>query len=171
MEEGERSRASSGAARETTDLAPRRRLLRLIHDEPGITSRHAASRLGMPLTLLHYHAARLAATQEILRIRAGRHIRLFPMEWTYHVLAEDLALIQEETALRIVRTICESPGLRIADLIERTGYSQRVVYFHVKRLRDAGLVLAASGQHLGLRPDPRLFTLLLALSGQDDELP
>lgn len=159
----ERSDARHGAARSRSPSPSpglRERILGIVSANPALTTAELTRRLLVPAPLVHYHASRLEAQGMLVRRRYGRHVRLFPADWSWDSVDEDMAIVQEPSALKIARLIVEHPGIGLPEVVERSGESARVVYLHVKRFRDAGLVAAPGARHLGLLASPRLYELV-----------
>ena len=139
----------------------RRRILDLVEARPGSPVTDLARRLSIHPVTLHYHLRRLEESDLVRSQLAGRRRVVFPVSAYVDENAEDRALLLEPTARRIALAILHRPNITITDLVEELHETPRVVYYHVKRLRDAGLVVGASATHYrGLEAAPRLALLL-----------
>lgn len=140
-------------------------ILRLVYERPGISVTDLASRLSMTWGQLNYHLLRLAAAGLLHTVKAGRHRLVFPERESVET-PEDRAIVLEKTARALALLIVGNPHVSVTDLVRMSGESPRVVYYHVKKLLDAGLVSSASGiHHRGLTASPRLVHLLGELGG------
>jgi DNA-binding transcriptional ArsR family regulator len=73
------------------------------------------------------------------------------------------AMLAGPTTRRVAEGVLARPGIGIEELLETLGESPRAVYYHVKRLVDAGLVLRDPRvRYASLSPGPLLQALLVA---------
>jgi predicted transcriptional regulator len=117
----------------------------------------------MSLALLHYHLTRLEFADLIVRHKLGRQVRYFPAGVAVDPADDDLALLQTPAARRIAGILVEHPGIGLAALVETSGLTPRVVYHHLKRFKDAGLLVTASRKYAGLEASWRLQLLVAIL--------
>lgn len=136
-------------------------LLRLIMTTPGISLREASRKLEVNWATVKYHAMRLETAGLIESRTVGRHRICYPTGATDDEMVEARGILSEATARRIAAFIIEHPGTRISEVIQGTGESQRVVYYHLKRLVDSGLVsLGERGRYCGLLPTSKLYAAI-----------
>ena len=142
----------------------RMRILRLVHERPGICVTDLAASLSMTWGQLHYHLGRLAEAGLLHTVKAGRH-RLVFLDPEALEAAEAQAIVLGRTARALALLIVDNPHVTVTDLVRISGETPRVVYYHVKKMLDAGLVTSSSGAHRrGLAADARLLQFL-GLSG------
>lgn len=138
----------------------RLRILQIVYERPGISVTELAGCLAMSWGQLSYHLARLERAELLHTVKAGRHRLVFPEREPLET-PEDRALVLERTARALALLIVDNPQLTVTDLVRLSGETPRVVYYHVKRLLDAGLVTSSSGtHHRGLVASARLAHLL-----------
>ena len=136
-------------------------LLRLVLASPGISLRDASRRLQMNWASVKYHAMRLESAGLIHSRTVGRHRICYPSNGTDDEIVEARGILSEGTARRIAAFIVEHPGTRISDVIRGTGESQRVVYYHLKRLVEAGLVsMGERARYRGLIATPKMYAAI-----------
>ena len=136
-------------------------LLRLILARPGISLREASRQLQMNWATVTYHAMRLESAGLIQSRTVGRHRICYPMGNADEGLVEARGILSEATARRIAAFIVEHPGTRISEVIRGTGESQRVVYYHLKRLVDAGLLsMSERGRYRGLVATSKMYAAI-----------
>jgi len=139
----------------------RRRVLELIEARPGISIREIARRLETTWPNAKYHASRLQASGQINTRVLGRHRVCFPTSIADSMVVEARALLAEPTARRVAVFVTHHPGGGVQDVVRGTQLSQRVVYYHLKRLLEAGLVEHSNeSRYGGLRPSATLFHAL-----------
>lgn len=139
----------------------RREIVQLVHDRPGISMRELSSRLGLDWSSLHYHVQRLLAAEILATTLAGRRRLVYPAALAGHEDPAERAALSEATARRIASAIAARPGTSAVELVEDLRESQRVVYHHLKKLVDLGLVTTPSpASRRGLVATPRLLALL-----------
>lgn len=138
----------------------RMRILQIVHERPGISVTDLSHRLQMTWGQLNYHLGRLEQVGLLHTVKAGRHRMVFPDRQSDEA-PEDRALLLERTARALALLILENPRVSVTDLVRMSNESPRVVYYHVKKLLDAGLVTSSSGvHHRGLSATPRLAQIL-----------
>lgn len=138
----------------------RMRILQIVFERPGVSVTELAARLSMTWGQLNYHLGRLEQAELVHMVKAGRHKLVFPDRQPDET-PEDRAIVLERTARALALLIVENPRLSVTDLVRMSGETPRVVYYHVKRLLDSGLVASASGtHHRGLVATSRLVHLL-----------
>ena len=140
------------------DAPVRRQILDLVARQPGLPVGELQALLGVGWGTLHHHLRKLEDADLIHTSLVGRR-RLV------HLGRDDphagLAILRGRTARRIAETIASHPAISITDVARLTGGSPRAVYYHVKRLVEAGLV-ATEGQtrYARLAPTPLLPPML-----------
>ena len=143
----------------------RLRILQIVYERPGVSVTELAQRLEMTWGQLNYHLTRLASAGLLHTVKAGRHRLVFPEKEPAET-PEDRALLLERTARALALLIVDNPQVTVTDLVRLSGETPRVVYYHVKRLLDAGLVTSSSGiHHRGLAASARLVHLLGGVGG------
>ena len=140
----------------------REEILRLVREKPGISMSALTDAAQVHWGTIQFHVLRLEHQGLVRTLRVGRRRLVFPEEVLTGGLGEEDAMLQEETCRRVASTILLHPGRGVGDLVDLTDLTPRTVYYHVKRLRDAGLVQTSQpGLYRGLTPAPRLYALLL----------
>lgn len=123
--------------------ANRRLLYDLIRGNPGQKPRDLQRATGLARVVVQHHLRMLAAHQLVIARSAGRARAYFPPEGLPS--AGELAaieLLRDPTRRRIADALREASGaLTQAELVERTGLSQRLVSYHLARLEERGLVV------------------------------
>lgn len=133
-----------------TILTPEReRLVAIIRERPWITVSDLMTASGLGWGTIDYHLGILTSASIVRRIRKGRRCFLV---LSSAQLADDSAMhsaLKPKTGREIALAILETPGATIDELVKRLDMSPRVVYYHVSRLVQAGLVLKESETRLG----------------------
>lgn len=153
---------STPVAARPADAASPRRLLDVVRATPGLTMGELARRVDLGLGTVSYHVQRLQRAGLVQSVASGRRRLVFP---THMVPAgkepQARALLLGRTCNGIARAVLAQPGCSIAELARVTGAHRRTVYYHVRALRDAGLVRTVSiRRYRGLAAAPRLADLL-----------
>lgn len=143
----------------------RNEVRRAIHDavvaRPGMGMRDLAAKVGLDWSSVHYHVQHLVAAGLLVTFPAGRRRLVYPASAVDGDDPAQRAAVLEATTRRIAAAIAASPGTSATELVEDLKESPRVVYHHVRRLLDHGLVTApSSASRRGLQPTPRLLALL-----------
>lgn len=149
----------------------RQQIVRIVHEQPGIPLGVLLQRVPVGWGTLYHHIHKLSSAGLIQARTAGRRRLLYPPGEDPLAAAGD-SIIRGATARRIAKAILDAPDSSIPQLAERLGESHRVVYYHVKRLLEAGLVTSTSRtRHKDLVASPRLAKLLSAPWNADDAAP
>lgn len=162
----------SGRARGDVHVATRERILALARASPGLPATEIMKRLGLVGSTIHYHLERMEAAGLVRTMRAGRRRLVYAADETPAAPdAQALSLLRGRTACRIARAILDNPGGSIVDLVETLDESPRAVYYHLKQLREAGLIRSdAERRYRGLTACDGLDALLRRI-GQEGHAP
>jgi len=140
----------------------RRKIYEAIVTRPGISIRDLARRVGTTWPNAKYHVIRLETAKLVETRTVGRLRVTFASGEAYEGLVEARAMLAEPTARRIAIYVVEHPGESLAQIMKGTGGSQRVIYYHLKRLIDAGLVEHSNAaRYRGIEPTPLLLRALV----------
>ena len=132
-------------------------MYRLVLSKPGISLQELSRRLDTTWGSAKYHSVRLEAAGLIGTRVVGRHRVCFPVDASDEDLVDARGILAEPTARLIAGYILEHPGASIARVIADTRESQRVVYYHVKRFAETGLVDVGTRRgYRGLHPTAKL---------------
>lgn len=153
--------------RETPGAAPEAlssgKILQIVQHAPGLPIGEIIHRSGLGAGTVYYHLHRLEEKGVIKTAAAGRRRLVFPA-----VLAENrdrdalaLSILRGRTCYAVAAAIRNRPNVSILDIILQLRQSPRAVYYHVKRLREAGLLKSSSAtRYRNLSPGPDLSRLL-----------
>lgn len=147
----------------------RERVLHLVRVHPGLPVGVVGDRLGISVGTLHYHLAALVRHGLIETRKRGRRRLVFPTEVDAdpRVVAA-LALLRGHTCAAIARDIARHAPTELLEIIARVGGSPRAVYYHVKSLRECGLISSALAfRYRQLAPTPLLQMLLERLDREE----
>lgn len=144
----------------------RRELLTAIARRPGVTLAELRHDVPLGWGTLYHHIAHLENEGLVRTLVAGRRRIVLPAGVEEPEEASVArALLRGATAERVARFVADHPGTRVADVAAGVGESERVAYYHLRQLLDAGLVVSSSSmRRFGLRASPLLERLLGAPS-------
>lgn len=148
----------------------RQQIMALVTAQPGVPLGELMGRLDMGWGTI-YHHVRIMTRAGLLRTETvGRRRLVFPCRWSREADAVPYGLLKGRSARRIARSIIARPDQSVLDVCESTGESPRVVYYHVRRLIEAELLVSSSPtRRMGLRGTPKLEEILDVLGDTDDE--
>jgi len=119
---------------------PRRRALwDLIQASPGLHRKEIARRLGMGRGQLEHHLERLERSRLVVRRDAGRYTLYFPRAAGVPDAASASAAAAAGSR-SLLRALAGGPSPSAASLASRAGLAPATASYHLRRLRDAGLV-------------------------------
>lgn len=146
----------------STPVETSKAILALVRESPGTPVGEIVKRLGLGSGTIHYHIERLADQKLIRTVKAGRRRLVFPLDREGDAReARALSLVRGKTSRAVAEAIVANPLCSIMEIVEATGESPRAVYYHVKLLKSAGLVLSASSKrYRALKAAPQLESIL-----------
>lgn len=139
----------------------RRRIYNAIRAEPGISMSEIARRVALSWTAAALHVDQLERAGIASSIHGGRRRALFATDIPLTISPEAPALLAEPACRLVALAIIDRPGMRVWELCEETGTSERSAYHHVLRLTKAGLIASTNVRlYHGLTATPELLALL-----------
>lgn len=145
--------------------ALRRQIVELVRENPGIPIGELMKRLPVGWGTLYHHLIKLERSGLLRAAVSGRRRLLYPGD--AGPLGNDpdaRSILRGRTAQRLARAIVARPGRSVADIVDEMAESPRVIYYHLKRMLDAGLVTSSSEtRYCSLTPTPRLVSMLAEL--------
>lgn len=142
--------------------ALRRQIVELVRENPGIPIGELMKRLPVGWGTLYHHLIKLERSGLLRAAVSGRRRLLYPGD--AGPLGNDpdaRSILRGRTAQRLARAIVANPGRSVAEIVDEMAESPRVIYYHVKRMLDAGLVSSSSEtRYCSLTPTPRLVSML-----------
>lgn len=112
----------------------------LVANQPGITFRELARRLGTGYGATQWHLYVLERLGHVHHVKAGGRVHYYPVGAVSRPEAVADAASSEPTRRRLLERIRETPGIRFEQLqAEFIGTRQNTMY-HLRRLERAGLV-------------------------------
>lgn len=118
---------------------------------------------------VHYHLERLEKRGIIRTVVVGRRRLVFlASDVALQMDPEALAILRGRTARAIAHSILAQEDISISALVASVAGSPRAVYYHVKRLRELGLLAAdAPRRYRGLSPTPKLRLLFAQIESTE----
>lgn len=133
----------------------------IIWQDPWLTVGDLLERSGYRWGTLHYHLTVLLKEGSIRTVRDGRRRLIVPNGAKLDERGPADSLLRGKTAREIAHLVCTRPCGSIEDLCNLVDKSPRVVYYHVKRFIEAGLIESSSAtRHRHLQPTPALVKAL-----------
>jgi predicted transcriptional regulator len=144
------------------DSEARRTILSLLEKRPAIPLAELREQLPLGWSTVWHHLRALIESGHIRLVPAGkRKIVVRVSAELSNEEARGLAVLRGASARRIAMYIHDHPEAEIRQIASVLTLSKRVVYYHVKQLHAAKLVLSTSPtRYFGLRPAPLLTALL-----------
>jgi predicted transcriptional regulator len=122
------------------DLASRRRIVEYVREHPGLHLRALAEALAMPVSTLEYHCYHLEKHGHLAVREGGGFKAFYPSEGMDRRDRDILYLVRHDAPRRICAHLLLHPGATPGDLKEVVKLSGPTLSFHLKKLRDAGIV-------------------------------
>lgn len=134
----------------------RRRIYDLAVATPGLTVGELLLALDVGWGTLHHHVSKLEQSGLLHTVQQGRRRLVFPGGAPVDG-GKARAVLGGAASRRVAKAVARDPGLPMADLLKRVEDSPRAVYYHVKRLIEAGLLVSESPtRYTRLFPAPAL---------------
>jgi len=107
---------------------------------PGVYLREISEDLALPMGVVQYHLWVLGRNGELEEFRSGRYRRFFGANRYPESERRVLALLRQGTSGRILVALAQEPlgHLKLASVL---GISSQALSWHMKRLREMGIVL------------------------------
>lgn len=156
--------------RQVADSPVRQEMLRLLDETGGLPLAQLKERVGLGWGSFYHHLEKLQRAGHLEVAENGRRRVVYPVGLGDERHSRACSALQGATARRIAAAIASRPGCSVRDVLEEVGESPRVVYYHLKRLMEAGLVESSSPtRHFDLTAGPELQDALDALDAEQDE--
>lgn len=140
----------------------RRQIVDIIREEPGIAIGGLLEKLPVGWGTVYHHLSKLERGGVVRCVTSGRRRLLYLVE--QGAAGQDphqRSLLGGHTTRTIASIVAEGQGMSIEAIVEQSHETPRVVYYHLKRLIEAGLVQSESAtRYRGLMASDRLRELL-----------
>lgn len=140
----------------------RHQIVEMVKQRPGVSVGDIMDELQVGWGTLYHHLTKLSRSRIIQTSVVGRRRLVYPVVPDQDpTVDKHMAMLRGKTARRVAEGVLAQPHITIQELTVLLDESPRVVYYHVKRLLDAQLILSDSKtRHTGLHPSPQLANLL-----------
>jgi predicted transcriptional regulator len=119
----------------------KREVYTYITDNPGCTAPELARGRGLNLGTARYHIHRLKDEGRIVLQKIGKYTRIFVNSHTYDEREKLIAAhLHSDNSCRIIGALMDAPGISNQRLAEKLGMEKSLVFRHVQRLMDDGIV-------------------------------
>lgn len=109
--------------------------------EPGLGVHAIAQKAAVSYSTATYHLERLVAAGMIVMTPDGNKLCYYKNGGAFtEAERKILPLVKNEEASRLLEAILDSPGTYRAELASRLGVTATTINWHLRRLREAGLV-------------------------------
>lgn len=166
------SRIRANAALEN---GTRKAIFEAVCASPGLGVQAVSQRSGVSYSTTTYHLERLVAAGMIIMTPNGNKLRYYESGGAFtEAERRVLPILKNDESARLLEAILDAPGTYRAALAERLGVTATTINWHLRRLRDAGLVRETrQGRNAYLHADGEAIRASVAglatkLAGQDD---
>lgn len=121
------------------ELDSRREIFQAVERNPGIHFRELERRLDYSVGTLQYHLKYLV-DEGLLDEEKGDYTRYYPRRRFEEFEKTALDAMRRKYARRILAYLLTHPGSSHGDLVDALGKAPSTISWHLKRLRDEGLV-------------------------------
>src|SRR5215216_7074205 len=121
-------------------------LMKNIEQTPGIRYRELLRLTGLVNGVLSYHLSALERTNLIKVNRESRITRYYPVNVSDKESAI-LKFVRREPIRQILLFILEHDMCTFNEIVDHTGKAPSTVSLHLKRLREAGIILIRHGEY------------------------
>ena len=123
------------------DNSKRRKILRCIFENPGISLRELEEVTNMNRSTLRFHLDFLEEEGLIYSIKIGKHRLIFPSNFK---IKYD-RILKSERKRQIIELLNQNGGLTIKDIAKNLGISYHTAYRHVMDLEQMGIITINDG--------------------------
>src|SRR5215213_10942462 len=124
-------------------------LMRHIEQAPGIRYRELLRLMGLVNGVLTHHLAALEKANVIKVYRESRITRYYPVSISDKESAI-LKFVRHEPIREILLFILENEMCTFSEIVDHTGKAPSTISYHLKRLKEAGIVSVRYGEHYQL---------------------
>ncbi|MEA3201245.1 MAG: hypothetical protein QOE90_2673 [Thermoplasmata archaeon] len=125
---------------EILDDSNRSAIFRLIQQEPGISTKDIADRLGLAWGTVTHHLAKLEKRRFVVSKKYGKYRRFFANGEGGSHQKDALAVLRVDRTGDVAALIRASPGMTQKAVSQALGVSSSTILWHVKRLEEVQLV-------------------------------
>jgi predicted transcriptional regulator len=119
----------------------RKQIFDAVCGNPGLGVHAIASRAGVSYSTTTYHLERLVAAGMIVMTPDGNKLCYYKNGGAFtEAERRILPLVKNDEAAKLLEAILDSPGTYRAALAERLGVTATTINWHLRRLREAGLI-------------------------------
>ncbi|MGH9921199.1 MAG: winged helix-turn-helix transcriptional regulator [Nitrososphaerales archaeon] len=139
----------------TTSIDRKNSLLSQIEETPGIRYRELLRLSGFTNGVLTYHLAVLERSNRIKVDRKSRMTRYYPS----HISNQEssiIGLLKVDTARSITIFVLEHDLCGFGEIVDNVKKAPSTVSWHLKRLRDFGIISVHNGEYLLYRVNNKL---------------
>ncbi len=122
------------------DLGVRQRIVDAIREHPGLHLRGLAERLDIPVSTMEYHTYHLARHGHLSVREDGGYKAFYPIDGLDRRDKDILYMVRHEVPRRVCTHLLLHPEATPKDLLPVVSVSPATLSFHLKKLREAGLV-------------------------------
>ncbi len=122
------------------DLPVRRHILDVVSENPGVHMRGLADMMEMALSSLEYHLYHLTRTGHLVTRETGGYKAFYPADGIDRRDKDILYLVRQEAVRGICMHLLLNPGCTPKEIKEAVDISGPTLSFHLKKLREAGLL-------------------------------
>lgn len=146
--------------------APQRKaMMDVIKTRPGISVGDLKEEMPFGWASLYYHLGILidaGLVKDVLDEIDGRRRHLYPVLKGGRIpKPKNPEPVLSAPSTQVARAIIDRPGMNLQELIDELGMTPRNVYYHVRRLEEAGLIKSSSKtRYRDLAARPALYDLL-----------
>jgi predicted transcriptional regulator len=131
----------------------RARILSEVGRRPGASALELAAQSGCSYASTRYHLRRLERFGLVLRQDGTRPVRYFAASQATRDYRLGITILRGHTAARVMALIHQHPGMTKADLSRATGFGGPTIAWHIKRLKEAGLIeVGKAGRRVPIVP-------------------
>lgn len=120
----------------------RQRIYEFIKSHPGMHLRAICRELGLAVGDLQYHLYALERQGMIKTVRRGLRKFIYPSVIFGDRAEKVLSVLSQETPREIILNVIQNPDMSQMELAERLGLSQPTIFWHMKRLKQLGLIIS-----------------------------
>ncbi len=139
------------------DDTTRKRIVALLRERPGLSTKQVQERLDLAWGTLTYHLRILEDHRHVVSKRYGRYRRHFVNGHEDPGDRDLLATLQHPSTARVAEAIREAPGSNQTEVGDAVGVTSGTVVYHVKRLLEVDAVeKVREGRSVAYYPTDRL---------------
>lgn len=132
---------------ESLELEPRKKIYRVIEDNPGLHLREIDRKLDIPLGTIRYHVRVLEKNDMIVSRKEDKYKRFYATGEVDHADKKKLEVLRKELPRTIILFLLEYPDSKHGEISESLAVADSTLSYYLKKLRKKDMIERRDGKY------------------------